>query len=438
MNITFIKLFNRKTNRILYRLVALLLIASLLIVVPGCKEKGPDIIDGKDVPVLPTKPVTEAPTNADKEIVVKGVFTGIDTANKKMTFVDMGQYVEYEVGYHGGTDIKTKYDTLLMAEKMEIGQIYDVICDFNGVAKSIYGSKDAWEKKSITGFDINHVDKSIGYGAGKVTYADNTVVLSAGKKVPANNIVSQDEITIRGVGDDTYSITVDKGHGYLKLTGVDAFLNGYISVGNKQLLTVTKDMIVTVQEGSYDIELQNGSVRAEKSVTIKTGEQSSLDFSEYIKPAVQNGVVKFMVNVDNAIMVLDGKEQSHEGVHTLSYGSHTAIFKANGFKEYYLSFTVDSAYETFIVDMVSSGSTTTTASSDKTKGYKVKVTAPDGASLYVDSVYVGTVPCEFDKSAGNKIITLAKQGCETVSYTISIANTTGDLTYAFPDMTKKN
>ena len=64
------------------------------------------------------------------------------------------------------------------------------------------------------------------------------------------------------------------------------------------------------------------------------------------------------------------------------------------------------------------------------------ITAPSGAALYVDSVYIGVVPCSFSKSSGNKTITLSQSGYNTVSYTISIPNTAGDMTYAFPDMTK--
>ena len=88
---------------------------------------------------------------------------------------------------------------------------------------------------------------------------------------------------------------------------------------------------------------------------------------------------------------------------------------------------------TKIIDMTSSGTSTSTAA-DNTSGYKVSVTAPKGAVLYVNSEYIGTVPCSFNKSSGKKTITLSQNGYNTVSYTISIANTAGDLTYAFPEM----
>lgn len=47
------------------------------------------------------------------------------------------------------------------------------------------------------------------------------------------------------------------------------------------------------------------------------------------------------------------------------------------------------------------------------------------------------MPCSFEKKSGTKTITLTQNGYNTISYSISIANSSGDLNYAFPDMTKK-
>ena len=58
--------------------------------------------------------------------------------------------------------------------------------------------------------------------------------------------------------------------------------------------------------------------------------------------------------------------------------------------------------------------------------------------MLVDSAYIGEIPCSFDKKAGNRTITLSQSGYATVSYSISIANATGNLTYSFPDMVERN
>lgn len=69
------------------------------------------------------------PTNTSNEIVIKGVLKRIDSENKKMYFLDVNTGTDYEVPYTGGTDIKTKYDTIIAAVNLEIGSIYDVTCD---------------------------------------------------------------------------------------------------------------------------------------------------------------------------------------------------------------------------------------------------------------------------------------------------------------------
>ena len=45
-------------------------------------------------------------------------------------------------------------------------------------------------------------------------------------------IVKEDILTLRGIGDKLYSIVVDNGHGYIELTGIDAFVGGYITLGS--------------------------------------------------------------------------------------------------------------------------------------------------------------------------------------------------------------
>lgn len=421
----------------IYRLVALFLAASLLVVMPGCSNAGKNeesnIIPGSSILPPPKKPVTDATVNNSDEIVIKGVLTARDTDNKKMRFVDIVNNVEYEVPYNGGTDIKNRYGTIIAAASMKTGEIYSVTCDSKGNAKTIYGASDSWERDGITGLEIDEKSKKLTVGALELSYVSYTTVMSGDEKISIASLVAQDEVTIRGIDKTVYSISLDKGHGYLKLTGIDAFIGGYVSVGKQQLLQVTSGMVITAQEGFHNIELQNGSLRADKMVTIEKNQEAGLDFSEYVKPAVQNGAVKFLITPEDAILTIDGKETDYSDIVNLSYGTHRISVKASKYVTYTENYTVKTAYETKIIDLTSSDSTKASTSAD-TGSYNVKVTAPVGATLYVDSAYVGVIPCTFKKKAGNRIVTLSKAGFSTVSYTISISDEKGDVTYAFPDM----
>ena len=328
-----------------------------------------------------------------------------------------------------------------VAPGTQLGQIYDVTCNKSGKATEIHGSSDAWEKNSLTGVEFDESARRVKQAGSSYVYASYAAVLSNANKINIAQIVAQDEVTLRGVGDTVYSITVDKGHGYITFQGVDAFIGGYASIGTKQLFEVTSGMLTTTQEGTYTVELQKGNLTGTKTVTVARDASVTVDFSEFTTKATQRGAVNFSITPANAVMTIDGVETDYSQPVSLAYGKHRV--------QYVETVAVSQAYQTVVIDMTASSATTTAASSTKTattaankattaadltSGYTVNITAPEGAALYVDSVYIGLVPCSFHKSYGSKTITLSKSGYKTVSYTVAIANAAGNLTYAFPDM----
>ena len=389
--------------------------------------------------VVPGSSITPAPSAA-KEIkgdgenpTLTGVLTLRDADTNRMRFVDIKTGTEYELPYTGGTDIQDAYGKIKAASTMDMGGIYDVYVDKKGKATKIYGNSDAWTRYDVSGITVDENSRKLSIGASNMIYESYTVVLSEDERISIAQLVDQDKLVIRGVGEKVYSINVTAGHGYLKFTGVDALVGGYVSIGNKQLLGVTSDMLVTAPVGTFTIDIRNGSLSASKTVTIAKDETTSVDFSEVQNDPVKTGAVNFSVTPKGAVMSIDGVEVDYSSPVSLSYGTHRIKLVANHYQEYSEIINVNSAYVTKVIDMSASGTSTSTAA-DNTSGYKVSITAPKGAALYVNSEYIGTVPCSFDKSSGKKTITLSQNGYNTVSYTISIANTAGDLTYAFPDM----
>lgn len=431
-------------KRIGRRLTVLMLTGIMLVSVVGCgsgKSGGSTITPGSSILPAPKKPVTDAPAKNANEIEITGVLTDVNTSDLKMHFMDIDTGTEYEVAYTGGTDIQSKYGTIIAASNMKPGEIYDITCDKSGRALNIHGNDRAWERSGITGLSFDESTKNITIGATTLTYNSSTVILSNSDRISIAQLVSQDEVTLRGIDKTVYSVNVDKGHGYITFTGVDSFLGGYVSLGRQQLLGVTSGMLATAQEGTVTVEMQLGSLMAAKTVTVARDEQISVDFSEYATAASKSGAVNFMVTPNNAVMEIDGAEVDYSKPVSLKYGTHKLVLKVNHYEEYTETFTVNSPYQTKVIDMVSSGSTKAstkagTTAADQTNGYTVNVTAPEGAALYVDSMYIGIIPCTFNKTAGNKTITLTRTGFSTVSYTIAIANASGNLTYAFPEMAK--
>lgn len=436
MNIQYLKMLAKKTLSVF----VVLALAMSAVGCGGSKKGSSTIIPGSSILPAPKKDITEVPTNTSNEIVIKGVLKRIDSGNKKMYFLDVNTGTDYEVPYTGGTDIKTKYDTIIAAVNLEIGSIYDVTCDKKGTADKIYGAKDAWKRSNVSGIAVNESSKTITSGPNDFSYSSNAVVMSAGEVISIAEVVKLDNVSLVGIDDTIYSIIVEQGHGYIEFTGTDLFEGGYASLGNSHFLEVTKGMLVTAPVGTYDVEVQKGNLVARKEVMVSEGQQVTVDFSDTQAPSTKTGAVNFKITPSNAVMTIDGVEVDYSRPVTLSYGPHRITLVANHYEEYAETIIVNNTYYTKVIDMVAkdSSSTTKTTAASKTQNYAVKVTAPVGAVLYVDSVYVGIVPCTFKKRAGNRIITLSKSGFKTVSYTISISDSEGDVTYAFPDMQAEN
>lgn len=434
------------------KLITLVLIMVMALVQIGCGEDKPNRISGNSISPRPSvKPITDATQNG-KDITMSGVLSYINIDAKKLQFIDINSGVEYEVPYTNGTQISTANDRALAAANMEIGQIFDVKCDKSGKATSLKGNSEAWERNEVTGVEIDESSRRVSIGASELNFEPFTLAVSEDDRIPLSQVLSQDVVTLRGIGGKVYSINVNKGHGYISFSGIDTFVGGYVDLGDKQLFSVTKDMMVTAKEGTYTVTMQKGQTVGTRTVTVSRDEQTSLDFSDYTTAVAQKGVVNFSITPKEGILTIDGDETDWTSPISLTYGKHYITVDANHYEKYTETIVVNKAYQTLFIDLTANGSgttasdttvsnsnssttkSTTAKAGDLTNGYTVQINSPQGASLYVDSVYVGVVPCTFKKSAGSKTITLKQNGYNTISYTISIANAAGNLAYAFPDM----
>ncbi len=445
--------------------IILAVVMSFSLIACSSGKSSSNIIKGGDILPIASKASEsgEAAANPD-EISITGVLTYIDGTSQKMHYMDVQSGNEYEVSYSGGTDIKSKYDSVITTARLSLGTIYDVTCNRDGWAKSIHESDKAWKISQITGFSADERERTAVISSRTYKYARSAVVMSGSERIQLSEIMKQDAVTVCGIDSTVYSVSVDKGHGYLKLTGVDDFLGGYVDIGTQMVCVVEKDMLLTVPEGEYKVQIQNTnrSMSAGKTVRIEKDTDVTLDFSEYRTRAAQNGLVEFSVTPAGAVMYIDGTQVSYEQPVSLEYGRHTVVLRSNNYMAYEEVFYVTQSYEKKIIDMTISkssqpGKSTTkpsqtsagnnnrsTAASTSgnaivngtvknlTEGYYVSIKGPQGAAVYVNNYYVGIAPVTVDKKAGTMVMTFTMVGKQTKSYSVEIANSTGDVSYEFP------
>lgn len=492
---------NRYANLIKIGKRACQTVALMIAFVMSFSLAGCDFSDSQKSSIIPgsqilsvTKKATESESSKGNpdEIVLTGVLTYIDGNAMKMHYLDISNGVEYEVLYNGGTDIQNRYDTIITTNKMKMGALYDVACNRSGVAIRLHESKEAWEISGLKNFSVNELERVATLNSNTYKYDKSAIILSGSDRLEPKEVMKNDVVTVYGVDKSVYSVRVDKGHGYLKITGTDDFIGGFVDIGENIVSVVSKDMLVTVPEGEYKVSIQNTTrtLSGNKTVKVEKDKDLTVDFSEYRTEAVKNGLVEFSVTPAGAVMYIDGTQVSYKEPISLEYGRHSVVLKQNNYLSYEEIFYVKQSYEKKIIDMsISSsaaattksattsttkssvtatkspasatlkqiGTTATKASStvgaikgegatssdeivngtvkNLTQGYYVNVKGPTGAAVYVNNSYVGMAPVTFDKKAGTMVIALTMAGHQTKSYSIEVPNSTGDLNYTFPQLT---
>ncbi len=389
------------------------------------------------------------------------VVMSVDSLNRGVTFMNMEAGRQYTLYYDGTTYIKDKYGGPMTISQIEPGDVVDVNF-LKGKRKiaSIQISPDAWVYEDIDNYDLGGINKTAGIGSSTYSLPDEAVVLSEGKRVEVMDIVSQDRISVRGVGHKIYSINVDKGHGYLRLKNDQALIGGWIEVGNTIIREITSDMLLVVPEGSYRVFLSKDGISSQKDIVVARNKEVILDVGDLEVLQDKTGKILLSVTPADAAVEIDGKPVITDSAVELPYGIHQVHLEAEGYdsltkyiqvgSEYaQISFTLERSRELQEEDSISQNQLEPQKDTDDgepigddvvspSTGNRVYIDAPKDVEVYVDSNYIGISPVSFKKTVGSHTVTLRKSGYKTRSYTVYLYNDGEDITYSFEDLEKES
>lgn len=275
------------------------------------------------------------------------VVLSTDEANKAVTFINMDTGKQYTLYYDGTTYVKDKHDGPMTISQIEPGDVVDVTF-LKGKKKlaSIQLSPEAWVYDDVYNYDLAGANRTASIGSQSYSLPESVVVLSEGRRVDKAEVVSQDVVTISGIGHKIYSINVDRGHGYLSLKNEQPLLGGWIEVGNSTIRQVSEDMLLVVPEGTYQVVLNNNGIGCVKDVTIERDKEVVLDVDDIEIPEDATGKILFSVTPENATVSVDGKPVDIGKAVELSYGIHRVEASASGYDTLTKHIQVGSEYAT--------------------------------------------------------------------------------------------
>ena len=287
----------------------------------------------------PKKPVQQAPQTGflpalpgNYDSIDTAVLVKKDTANMKLTFLnlELGKY--YTLNYDGATTYKDRYDQALSLAQVDEGDVVDVT--FMREQKRLNSLQAAAE-----GFSFDQVSNLVMDAGGRhvelqnesYTISEDAVVFTQDGRGELMDVNPADTLTIAGVGHTIYSVRIEKGHGYLRLENASYFEGGWIQIGDRNVHQITKDMLLAVPEGSYTVTVSNKGSGGSEAVTIARNQEISLDASGWITEPVFGKVV-FTLSPDFAKVYIDGDAIDASRPLELSYGLHQMVAVAENYE----------------------------------------------------------------------------------------------------------
>lgn len=481
----FLKKYNRMIPIVL---IALLVILGLSVIV-SLNSKG----GKKD----PNDVNEEVDSDIGSQFGLDGSFLGVikdinDEINA-ISIMDINGSTDVVLYYNGGTDIRDKYGKVISMTQIDLGEIVDVYYEksSNKVVK-LQISKDAWEYKEVENFKIKNSNKVMEIADAKYRFNDRLVIAGGETLINLIEINEKDELTVKGINEEIWSIIVTKGHGYLRLQNYEDFLDGSIEVGYHIILPIVKDMLIVAREGDYKVTLEKGNIKGSKHINVMRDQEIVLDMSEYRKEPEKKGNVDFLIQPYGATLYIDGEEVDYEDPVELLYGNHVVRVSLVGYETYAGMLDMDESSKIVEINLAqenvidetndssnqsdndvtilpedTSNKETKDADESKdvepgddeteedetedtdesnednnveTKDYDtdhiISMKQPIGAEIYLNGVLKGTVPCSFTKEIGIHTVTFRRSGYVTKSYTIEAPDDSRDINYSFPEMSK--
>ncbi len=362
------------------------------------------------------------------------IVTKISEINKTITLYDYEVGKSYTLNYDGVTRFSDRYDTAMSIGQVKKGSLVEVkFLKSNKSLVSLKESAEGFVLYDVTGVEINAAAKVFTYNDDSYKITKDTVLISESGKISLSDINALDKLTVSGIDNTILSILVDKGHGYLKLSGEEYFIEGFIEIGAKQIEKITEKMLIMVPEGDYEVKVSNRGTSTVKKVSIKAGEETTLDLSDVDIEEAKTGSVLFAINPVNATLKIDGVVYNPTKLLTFEYGMHELTVSCKGYETVTKFFNVGAENASLSISL-EKVEEEKAEEKKNTEGYYVYVTAPIEVEVYVDNTYIGLSPVAFPKTSGLHILTLRKTGYETRSFNISIEDTAEDVRYTFDNL----
>jgi hypothetical protein len=155
-------------------------------------------------------------------------------------------------------------------------------------------------------------------------------------------------------------VRITTAQGTLALTNTELFEGSFVQLGTKIFAEITPDMELQVPEGTYDLIVANNGWGGSEEVTIVRGQTTTVDLNELKGKGPTKGKIQFLIDVEGAVLVIDGQAVDYEEPVKLTYGTHSLVVYATGYDTWKRNLYVNSKESTIVISLTDEEDSETT------------------------------------------------------------------------------
>lgn len=272
---------------------------------------------------------------------------------------------------------------------------------------SIEYSDDVWEKNGFEDVEVKADNNTISNGTVTYKFDENAIFMYNGELIDAEDLCSEDVVTLKGIKETVWAVTVEKYHGFIQLENVDKIESPEISIDGDKI--EFEDNKAAVSAGTHSLGISGTNIDTlTVDIHIAAGEVYSVDMASVQE---KTGVLTLSVNVDDCIIVVDGKQVDKDSPVVLNVGSYSISVSAEGYKTYTGTVVIDKPLVQLDVEL------------EKIVQQKASLTvdsSPQGATVYANNAVIGITPFTAQVDYGDYKITFKKDGYSDYSMNTSV------------------
>lgn len=277
----------------------------------------------------------------------------IDQIEESLRLYRYANGMEYRHYYGAGTRFYDRYGNRSTVMEFTEGSVISISdADPEGILREAHISDAVWTYDNVSRFQVEEERNVFEIADKRYQYDENdTYVFSNGVRVSMSDVAKGDTLSVVGMDRKILSVRVTTGQGTLALVNTELFEGSFLQLGTRVFAEITPDMQLTVQEGTYNLVVANDGWGGSREVTIVRGESVTVDLDELKGEGPTTGLIQFVVDVEDAVVVVDNQTLEYAEPVELTYGEHSLAVYANGYDAWERTLYVNSEEATISISL---------------------------------------------------------------------------------------